>query len=633
MPAFTADTQRVDTAFLNYPMRGMLDDWSVSNVWNGNIVSPAQSRLWLKQRHQIDDIFGDNYQPFVITSSDVRFYNTTVPYSRIAYNRGFTSNHSEYEINFFFTGNLNRRVNLGTEINYLKGAGHYMNQEAKLFNGSVFGSYNGNNYSLHAAFAWNNLSHFDNGGIVNTEELAGSLNAEDIPVRLKAMAGYQYLSALLNHYYSITVEREHHDSVEVINGFGDKEMRDSVRIDYIPLITFAHTFRTNNSVRRYIEKQADQDFYSNIWRNASLTNDSTNVLTVSNTLTVTFEEEFNRRLHFGADVYVTNECQRFLNSKGQFGLNDLEQGFGYSLDQLNVARLNANPDTLFYNQWTNNTFVGGSLYKRRGRWVHYGFNGDVCVFGYKIGEFQVNGHLDGSFRLGKDTMVIRARAEVRNQTPIWYQQHLLTNHYRWENNFTRPYRFSVGGDIAYPTKWVKPRLNIGFENITNHLYYDATGIRQAEGNIQIFAADLRLDITTPWVNLENNVIYQHSSSPAVPLPAVVLYHNLYYHGAWFRRAMQAQIGVDMRYFTAYYAPRLNPALGQFCVQNETLIGNYPVLNVYASFYVKLLHLRFYAQYTHFNRLFMRSNTNGLIMPDYPLNPDIFRAGLAFHFYK
>lgn len=633
LPAFVPDTLPVDTPFLNYPQRELLNEWSVSNVWNANHVSPAQSRLWFDRRHKVDDIFADAYAPYILTTNDVRFYNTTVPYSRIAYNRGFTTYHSEYEINFLFTGNLTRRTNLGTQINYLSGDGHYLNQQGKLFNGSVFGSYNGDNYSLQATVTWNSLSNFDNGGLVDVADLAGSLNAEDMPVRMQGMSGYSYISALLNHYYSITTTRERHDSVLVRNDFGENEMRDSVTTEYIPVITFAHTFETNNSVRRYVEHTADQSFYEHIWRNTAATNDSTNVLTVRNTLSVTFEEAFNRHLRFGANVYAVNECQQFLNAVGQADFITLEPGFGYRPEQLRITPLNANPDSLFRGQWTNNTFVGGSIYKRNGRWVRYAVNGDVCLLGYKLGEFHVDGHVDTDFPVGKDSMFISVRSYVRNETPTYYQQHLLTNHYRWDNDFTKTYRFYVGGEIAYPTRWVKTRLRAGFENLTNYIWYGMDGIHQHGGNIQVISADLRLDLTTPWINLENNVIWQYSSDAAIPLPDLVLYHNLYYHGRWFRRAMEAQIGADMRYHTRYKAPVLNPALAQFCVQDDVLVGNYPVLNVYASFYVKLLHLRFYAQYTHINRLFTTDHTNALIMPGYPYNPDVFRAGLAFHFYK
>ena len=79
------------------------------------------------------------------------------------------------------------------------------------------------------------------------------------------------------------------------------------------------------------------------------------------------------------------------------------------------------------------------------------------------------------------------------------------------------------------------------------------------------------------------------------------------------------------------APILNPALGQFCIQNQEQVGNYPVMNVYANFYVRSLRLKLFAQYQHFNASFM--NKQYYEMPGYPMGPDMFRAGLAWHFYK
>ena len=58
-----------------------------------------------------------------------------------------------------------------------------------------------------------------------------------------------------------------------------------------------------------------------------------------------------------------------------------------------------------------------------------------------------------------------------------------------------------------------------------------------------------------------------------------------------------------------------------------------MMNVYANFFVRSIRLRFFFQYQHLNHLFMKSNIDYLSMPGYPTNPDIFRAGLAWHFYN
>lgn len=631
-PAYLADTTRIDTSYLNLPMQDPLNNYSISNVWAGSLISPVESRIYFSRLNTIEDIFGRQYQPFVITPKDVTFYRTNLPYSTISYMKGFTTYHEENELDFLFTGNLTRRLNLGLKAAYHNAAGHYQSQENKLFNGAIFGSFNGNHYSLQAAFTFATMSNFENGGIQTLEDLKGTLEPEDIPIRMIGMSSYRYLSGLLNHYYSITVEREHHDSIEVTNNFGEKEKRDTVKIEYIPVITFAHTFDLNNSTRRYIENDGSQDYFANIYRNWSETRDSTDVLTIRNTLSVTFEEEFNKLLRFGATVYATNECQRYAYP---VGTNYTELPLiGNSSDTIMAHPLVFQTLDSYHYQWMNNTFVGGSIYKNKGTYIRYSVNGDVCLLGYKLGEFQVNGHVASDIPLGKDTMSIAADVFFRNETPTYYQQHYYSNHFRWDNDFSKPMRFYAGGHVAYPTQWVKPKVKVGFENVTNPLWSDAKDglIKQYDGNVQIISVDGRVDLTTPWINLENNVVWQHSTSDILALPAITLYHNLYYHGTWFK-ALDAQIGVDLRYHTSYYAPILNPATGQFCAQTEYKIGNYPIMNVYINFHVRSLHLKFFAHYTHLNHLFMRKNTDCQIMPFYPYTPDVFRAGLAWSFFK
>ena len=609
-----ADTlSGIDSSYLHLPMRDVLNDYSISNTTNSNLISPVQSRIYFSRQRTTDFLFADAYTPYIITPQQVKFYHTTTPYSTIAYKKGFVTNLGQSDISFSFTGNVTRRVNLGMTIDYLNSFGRFANLEGKTVYGSVFGSYNGDHYSLQGAFTWNTLSNFENGGLQNINDLQGKLKPEDLPVKMQGMSGLRYLSGYLNHYYSICVERERKVNYRERNEEGEWEKKDSIKIEYVPVTTFRHIFEVNDATKRYIEKDA-QDFYPNTYYNQKSTADSAACLSIKNTLSVTFEEEFNTWLKFGATVYAMNETQRHL-----------------SLLPVYSDSVGLPPNITFENRWTNNTYVGGALYKNRGKHIHYGFDGNVCLIGYKLGEFQINGHIDGGFKLGKDSMTIEAKAFFRNEIPDYYLQRYRSNHYEWDNDFNKQYRLHIGGEIAYPTKWVKPKLNVSFENITQPIYFDTDGTpKQMDGNIQVLAADLQLNITTPWVNLDNSIVYQLSSSDKMPLPTLTLYNNLYYHGTWVK-VLDVQIGVDMRFFTKYYAPILNPALGQFCVQNEVQVGNYPVMNVYANFYVRKLRLKLFAQYQHFNASFM--NKQYFEMPSYPMAPDMFRAGIAWHFYK
>ena len=602
----------VDTTYMDHPMRSQLNDYSISNITNSNIVSPVQSRIYFDRQKNVDFLFADPYAPYIITPQQVKYYHTTTPYSTVAYKKGFVTDLAQNDISFSFTGNVSRRTNLGMTIDYLNSFGRFANQEGKTVFGSVFGSYNGDHYSLQSSFTWNTLSNFENGGLSNPSDLQGVLQPEDMPVKMRGMSALRYISGYLNHYYSICVERERKVNYRERDEEGKWVKKDSIKIEYVPVTTFRHIFEVNDATKRYVEKSIGQSILPNLYRDSTATNDSVACLTIKNTLAVTFEEEFNTWLKFGAMVYAMNENQRHILIDTLLPAPDL-------------------PDSIYLPEWSNNTYIGGALYKNRGKYIHYGFDGNVCLAGYKLGEFQVNGHMDAGFRLGKDSMTIAAKAFFRNETPDYYLQHYRSNHYQWKNTFQKTLRLHVSGEVAYPTQWVKPKLNVSFENITKHIYFDTDGLpKQMDGNIQVLAADLQLNITTPWINLDNHVIYQHASSDKLPLPALTLYHNLYYHGCWFK-ALDAQIGVDMRFFTKYYAPILNPALGQFCVQNQEQVGNYPVMNVYANFYVRSLRLKLFAQYQHFNASFMGKQY--FEMPGYPMAPDMFRAGLAWHFYK
>lgn len=621
MPGYTAVADTIDfkdTTVLNYHDVDVQQLYSISSATNGNVlVSPIESRVVQDRLKTIDDPFAWSLTPYVVTPQQQRFFNTTTPFSTVAYKKGFVSGHEENDIDFLFTGNIGKRLNLGLEMDYLSSMGHYANTAGKLFRGSVWGSYTGAHYSMHGAFGWSRLSSFNNGGIQDVSQLSSSLSSEDLPVRMNAMIGYRYLSGYLHNQYSIANPREYHDSIMVIED-GRRVKKDTIKVEYVPLMTFSHIFETNNSNRRYIEKTANQGFYDTTYYDTRKTNDSTDVLTIRNTIAVTFCEAYNTKLKFGITAFAMNECQRFLQ------------------DTLSVGGvMPGRADSIFNYRWTNNTFVGGAIHKHSGANVRYHVEGQVCVLGYKIGEFDVHGKLQTQFMAGKYPLEISARAYAKSEKPNWYLNHFNSNHLRWENDFGFTYRFMGGATVSYLYKWLKPRIDFSFENQTHPIYISATDWkpRQFNGNVQIITGDVGLDLTTPWINLENRAVLQVSTNDSVmPVPLVILQHRLYYHGTWFR-ALDAQIGVDLRYFTRYHAPVLCPSTGLFATQQETNVGNYPWMNVYASFYVRSIRLRFFAHYQHLNHLFMKSNTNYLTMPGYPTNRDVFRAGIAWHFYN
>lgn len=607
-----ADSVAPDTAWIDYAILNINNAYSIANTWNGNMISPIQTALYFKREKKTDFIFEQSYIPYILTPKDIRYYNTTTPYSNISYRKGFTTYREDNDIRFHFTGNINSRFNLGVSLDYKHAVGLYESQSGKRFNGALWTSYNGDHYSCQGSIMYNTLSNFENGGIQNPDYYVNSsLNTYDYPTNMTGMSGLKSYAAYFNHRYSICIEKERkvessQAKAERLANHSDEIQLDSTVIDYIPVTTFLHTIEVNRNTKRYLEHSSQDAFYDTTYYN-SIATDSANMVRISNTLGVTFEEAYNKLLKFGATVYAAHEAERFGN----------------------LVLLNDTTRFIDTARWLNNITVGGRIYKNQGKWVKYNVGGEVCLAGYKLGEFKVDGKLNSMIPIGKDSLDIAAQAYLKNEQPSYLLQHYYSNHFRWDNDFKKTYRFRVGGSVAYYNKWIDVTGLAGFENITRFIYtgYDFMPT-QYDGNIQVVEVEAKVDIHTKRFGWENDIVWQHSSSPYLPLPDIALYTNIFYRDVW-AKVLNVQIGVDLRYNTAYYAPLLNPATGQFAIQNNAKTGNYPIMSVYANF--RLKKVRFYALFTHFNKYFWPTQ-DYYSMVAYPKNTPVFSAGVSWNFF-
>ena len=589
------DSFQVDTANLNYQNANPIDRFSIANSYNGNLGSPIQSKLYFDRPANNDFIFSNAYFPYIMNVQSATFYNTKTAYSNLNYTTGGTNYRDEDHFKFLFTGNANKRLNIGTTLDYIYARGEYANQAAKRFAGSLFGNYNGKHYSATALLSTNNLDNYENGGLKNTTGINPlGLATADIETNIVGYANYKMNQIFYNQQYSIGIERPIR-----IN-------EDSVRMEYVPVTRFAHTFKFTDARKRYFELNPEKAFYDTTYyyikrSNGAYkeTNDTSALKTFSNTFSVSMEEEFNKWMKFGLTAYVENEIQQFT----------------------------FNEDTLINKMLKSNTKVGGILSKQRGQLFRYSVLGEIDLLGYKIGDFLLDGKVGGYFKLWNDSISMVATGFMRSDEPSYFLQHYQSNHFRWDNNFKKIYRTNIGGTFSIPTRSFS--LNIGIENITQFIYFDTKALpAQFSGNVQVLAANLKQDFHVGKFALENNVVFQLSTQPGIlHLPRFTFYENLYFHDIWFD-VLSVQLGANLRYNSEYYAPAYMPATGQFYNQSITKIGNYPVVNVYLNCHLK--RTRFFVEYYHINQMFMHGDYYS--MPGYPIDPAIIKMGISWNFY-
>ena len=584
----TADSIPVDTIHQNYQISNPIDRFSIANSFNGNLGSPIQSKLYFDRPENTDFIFSNAYFPYLMNVKSATFYNTKTPYSNIDYNTGGTTFRDEDHIKFLFTANANKKLNFGTTLDYIYATGEYKDQSSKRFSGSLFGSYLGKHYSATGFVATNNMSNFENGGtkdsvLINPEGIA----TKDIQTRLLGYSNYKQNQIYYNHQYSVGFER----AVRI--------NEDSVRMDYVPVTRFAHTIKLDDVRKRYYEPITDTTFYKNTYFPKIQTNDSSALQTLTNTVSISLVEEFNKWMPFGLTAFVENEIQRYTFNK----------------------------DTLIDKMYQSTTKIGGVLSKQRGQIFKYNILGELSLIGYKAGNFRLEGNVGGFFKLWNDSISLVANGFVRNESASYFLQHYESNHFIWNNDFSNIYRTHIGGTFSIPTRLFS--LNVNVENVTKYIYFNSDALpTQYSGNIQILAANLKQNFHVGKFWLENNVVYQVSSQQSLlPLPALTLYHNLYYDDIWFK-VLSMQVGVNVRYHSAYYAPSYMPATGQFYSQSKIMIGNYPVMSAYLNFHLK--RTRFFFEYYHVNHLFMKGAY--FSMPNYPIDPTITKIGVSWNFY-
>ena len=402
----------VDSSYINFAQRSILYNYSMLNLYNGNIVSPVLSGIYFNRTDKTNFIFGRGYDVYTIAPSEVNYFRTNIPYSYISYRRGLVSDGGDNDIDFLFTGNLSKATNLGVKINYLDGIGSYKNQAGRCIRGVVFGSYDGSVssgrksderhgfYGISGAFSFNNLSNFENGGLVGSKSIfdAGSSSSDggsvyrdllnsgiqykDIGVSMNAMSGYCYLNMNLNHHYTF-ISRQN------ISSKSTDGKSDSVAVSYLPLFTIRHIMSVSDSHRRYLERTASQNFYDNYYLNTLTTNDTCGSLSIDNTVSFNLDERYfyglvtgkNRDtanlsynpaewLYLGLTLFVRNEAKRYVNNLAanyEVGTVPLFQsGWVYDVNVVNASRINRLPSRL-EEVWYDNLYLGGSVYKRAGQ--------------------------------------------------------------------------------------------------------------------------------------------------------------------------------------------------------------------------------------------------------------------------
>lgn len=606
----------LDTNRLNYYNSTLADNNSLSYAYLANLGSPGQTRIFSERKEARDFIFADAYDPYIVTAENARFYDTKIPYTHIHYIKAGAKINMEEQLKGTMSFNFGKHINVGGDIDYIYSRGFYNSNGNKLISYRLFGNYLSDRYEAHAHMRNYNFVNFENGGllddryITSPEDFVDGQRVMDLkafPVRFtdtwNRVQGKQFF---LSHRYNLGFYRQ-----------SSGEDADTTDV-FIPVSSIIHTFSYEENKRHFISNSSGIDTcYTQIHNFDTKLSDRYSSWNMKNTFALSMREGFQDWVKMGLTAFIRFEQRQFMQpSLPQYGFDDSPLPFP-QIESIN-------PQSLINDQFS--TYVGAQISKQRGTLLTYNAEGELCVVGHDIGEFRAKGELKTTFPLFNKKASIIADAYIKNINPAFFQEHYNSRYFTWHNNFNMMQQVYVGAKVNI--EQTRTQLSAGVESIQNHIYFGTDGQpKQYDGNLQVITARLKQNFYHGILGWENEAAYQLSSNNDVlPLPSLSAYSNLFIN---FRiaKVLTAQIGADVRYHTAYYAPYYEPATQQFQTQDEVKVGNSPLINAYANFHLK--QARFFIMAYNLGSEFIQPNYFSLA--HYPLNPMTLKMGVAVTF--
>ncbi|MDE7427156.1 MAG: putative porin [Muribaculaceae bacterium] len=625
----------VDTMYENYAQRFVPSDISDAYATTGNYGAEGLNMIHYKRPEPSDFFFRDALYPWLPSEMTARFYNSRRPMTLLSYNTAGGRDNAQERLNAIFSGNINKKAQVGALLDYIYSKGCYNNQADKNLIWGASGSYIGDRYEFQGYFTHYNSLNKENGGITDIRyitdpaEVQGGVtkvNPKSIPTNLNAahtrVTGTQFY---MNHRYKIGYW--HTDSVGAPKGRpeldenGFEIPRDSVIYrTYIPVTSVIWTMEYNRGRHNFRDDNVTEasKFFEHTYLNPEGTNDKTRYWSVRNTVGISLLEGFNRYAKFGLAGYVTHEIRRYTQTADTLDRFSPD----WELDPFPVA------DNSISHKTTQNLLrVGGQLTKQHGSLLHYAATAQFGILGEAAGEVNLNGNVDVQvpMRRENDSLYVQVHGGFDNTRVPYLLRKYISNHFIWDNDFNMTRRYHVGGSVAYPRSGTV--LNARVENIQNLTYFNSSFLpAQYNGNVQVLTLSAFQNLKAGILHWDNRVTYQASTNQDIlPLPALAIYSNLYLK---FRVAtLFVQFGIDCDYYTKYYAPKYQPATASFATQHDVKLGNYPFMNVYAN--MKLSKARFYVMLSHVNQGLTGNNYFSVV--DYPLNPRRLQIGVSVDF--
>ena len=577
----------------------------INTTWLGVSGSPEQTYNYFKRASADNAIFYTALQRYSYSPETLPNYNTKTPHTELAYWGTLFANKEKEESNIrvLTTQNILPELNLTIEYRRFGGNGILKREDTNNRNLVIASNYIGKKYVMHTGYIYNKVARSENGGIVDNFWIRDTLvDAREIDVYLKDASSTTKKNTLfLDQSYRIPFT-----FIENLKGRKERKLKEARRDSIL-------ASGDSLAIAALMEEEAQElqalEELAELGDTASLNKDITTAIIGHSSEYSVFRRLYNDNIStsdesgrkFYNDRFYLNPTKsadslRVMKFENRFFIrlqpwkNDgivskLDVGIGDKLANYFTFKMSD------YLQGSSNVLLNSAyLYAgAKGQYKKYftwDAMGQYTFLGYEANDFGIQANLALNaypFRRYKSSpLTFKAHFETTLKEPDYYEQHLCTNHYRWDNDFGKISSTKIGGALEIP-RW---NLSASFDYalLNNNIYYDTEGIvRQNTDPMSVMTASIKKNFTVWKVHLDHQALFQLSSNKDVlPLPMLALNLRYYLQFDVVKKVMQMQIGANAAFTTKWYAPAFNPVLGVFHNQNVAEYGNCPYIDAFVN---------------------------------------------------
>ncbi|MBR1576710.1 MAG: putative porin [Bacteroidales bacterium] len=582
--------------FYDYPF--LREDVNAS--WLGVAGSPLQYFDFSKRKSREGVFFYEPVESWSYSAATLPMYNTKTPYTELCYWGTLLAGDKKESDNLHLltTQNITPELNLTMFYDRFGGAGILEGETTRNKTAVVATNYTGKKYLMHAGFIYNMAGRSENGGVQDIRMIRDTtIEVREIAVNLSgASSKIKKNTVFLDQqfripFYFIEKWKQRKDRPDTLallelpplpEGEEDLppqqpettegeegEAPESPSLDDSKITTafIGHSSEYSIYRRSYSDVSTSgntKSFYDQVFNyNPSASFDSLRVMRLENKVFLRLQPWTDESLLSKLDVGIGHRLMNY-----------------YVFDKTFLHKPS--------NHHWNATYLYAGVEGQFQRFFQWNAHGKYVFLGDEINDFDLGAEARLNlypFRRHKDSPVsIHARFNTSLDEPEYYQQHLYTNHFSWDNSFSKISTTTVEGGISIP--YWNFGLQVAYNLLSGNLWYGTDGIiRQNSDPMSVLSASLLKNFQIgKLLHFDHRVLFQLSSrQDVIPLPLVAANARYYIQFPIGPvKAMTMQIGANAWYHTKWYLPAWNPALGVFHNQEENLYGNYPVADLFVN---------------------------------------------------